>query len=223
MAPPDERLHGGRLTRRKVADRLVLEHEALSSTALLQIALQRVAAHNGRVKLRLEDREAALAVGLGRVHGHVRVAHERLGTVARPAADGDADAAVNARARCRRRSNGARNASRIRSAMSTRPPPSAIRDRTPNSSPPRRTARSWVVWHAAQALADGAQQLIAGGMAERVVDGLEVVKIDEQDRRPHRAAATSALERLARAAPGTGHGCPGRSARRDRPGGAAAP
>ena len=39
-----------------------------------------------------------------------------------------------------------------------------------------------------QALADGAQQLVAGGVAERVVDGLEVVQVHEQDGRPHAAA-----------------------------------
>ena len=37
--------------------------------------------------------------------------------------------------------------------------------------------------HLAQPIGDGAQQLVAAGMAERVVDLLELVEVDEQQRR----------------------------------------
>ena len=93
----------------ELGDRLVVEDEALVVDRSLEVALQRVAAHDRGVELRLEDRVATLAARLGRVHGDVRIADERLGTVLRPPAHADADAAVDARFACRedRRARGA--------------------------------------------------------------------------------------------------------------------
>ena len=54
---------------------------------------------------------------------------------------------------------------------------------TTNSSPPNRATKSSGPQHLAQPVGDRAQQLVAAGMAERVVDLLELVEIDEQQRR----------------------------------------
>ena len=45
------------------------------------------------------------------------------------------------------------------------------------------------------ALRDGLQQRVAGGVAERVVDDLEVVEVDEQDRRDRLASRSSPTSR----------------------------
>ena len=51
-----------------------------------------------------------------------------------------------------------------------------------NSSPPSRAAVSPSRITRAQALADGDQQRVAGVVAIAVVDRLEVVEVEEQDR-----------------------------------------
>ena len=54
--------------------------------------------------------------------------------------------------------------------------------RTANSSPPSRAAG--LRWrHGLQAAADDLEQRVAGGMAEGVVDGLELVEVEEEHRR----------------------------------------
>ena len=55
--------------------------------------------------------------------------------------------------------------------------------RIANSSPPSRAARSPSRIVRPDPLGDGDQELVAGGMAERVVDDLEVVEVEEQDDR----------------------------------------
>ena len=57
------------------------------------------------------------------------------------------------------------------------------RSRSRNSSPPRRASSARArPRHAAQAPGDPPQQPVAGAVAERVVDELEVVEVDEQQR-----------------------------------------
>ena len=53
--------------------------------------------------------------------------------------------------------------------------------RITNSSPPKRATMSELAHGGAQPVGDGAQQLVAAGMAERIVDLLELVEIDEVD------------------------------------------
>ena len=72
-----------------------------------------------------------------------------------------------------------------------------------------------------QALGDGDQQLVAGAVAERVVDDLEVVDVGEQDREP--ACWSRGGARAPRPACGrTARGSAARSAGRGAPGGRAA-
>ena len=67
--------------------------------------------------------------------------------------------------------------------------------RTANSSPPRRVAVSQAADAAVQAPRDLLQHRVALGVAERVVDVLEVVEVEE-DHRERRAAAPAARQRL---------------------------
>jgi hypothetical protein len=60
-----------------------------------------------------------------------------------------------------------------------------------NSSPPRRATEVLRAGRGAQALGDAAQQHVSHGVSQGVVDQLEVVEIEEEDR-----AALAALERL---------------------------
>ena len=54
--------------------------------------------------------------------------------------------------------------------------------RMANSSPPMRATRSAGADAAAQAIGGGAQQLVAGDVAEAVVDELEAIEVEEEDR-----------------------------------------
>ena len=58
--------------------------------------------------------------------------------------------------------------------------------------------------HAAQPVGDGDEQPVAGGVAEAVVDRLEVVQIDEQ----HRGAGVALLQPLQRTVQPDGEQCP---------------
>ena len=71
---------------------------------------------------------------------------------------------------------------------------------TANSSPPKRATVSLGAHRGAQPLGDRDEQLVAGAVAERVVDLLEAVEVEEE----HGHAAASARrrrERVLRAGP----------------------
>ena len=69
--------------------------------------------------------------------------------------------------------------------------PRSSSSRTANSSPPSRAARSPVADARPEPVGDGDQQPVAGRVAERVVDDLEVVEVEEQDDRHVPVAAAS--------------------------------
>jgi hypothetical protein len=66
--------------------------------------------------------------------------------------------------------------------------------RTTNSSPPRPRDGVARPYRLGEARSDAAQQLVAGVVAERVVDHLEAVEVEQEDGR-RRAAAAHARER----------------------------
>ena len=70
--------------------------------------------------------------------------------------------------------------------------------RSANSSPPKRATVSLGAQLAVQARADRAQQLVAGVVAERVVEHLQVVEVEEEQR-DAAAVARRARERVAQA------------------------
>ena len=109
----------------------------------------------------------------------------------------------------------------MRSAISTTSR-SEVRssNRNVNSSPPNRATVSIGRSIVLQPLAERRQQPVAGGVTERVVDLLEVVEVEEQDRELRRPSAGRARARR-RGGRGTAHGWGGRSAGRAAPGGRA--
>ena len=79
--------------------------------------------------------------------------------------------------------SGSRSDSRTRSAVSAASCAlTTSSSRMANSSPPKRAAVSLGADARGQALGDLAQDLVAGGVAEAVVDRLEVVEVEEDDR-----------------------------------------
>ncbi len=95
VAPPQERLHAGRLAVLQAHDGLVVQLEPAFGDRPLEIAAQLQAGEHPLVHLWLEEPVAALAVALGDVRGGVGVADQLVGRrpVAR-ASDRDADAAA---------------------------------------------------------------------------------------------------------------------------------
>ena len=85
----------------------------------------------------------------------------------------------------------------MRSAVSTATCGSCTSSsRIANSSPPKRAAVSAARTLAGDALRDLEQDPVAGRVAEAVVDGLEVVEVDEQHRHPD-AVAQGPRDRVA--------------------------
>ena len=72
----------------------------------------------------------------------------------------------------------------------------AFSSRTANSSPPSRAAVSAGPKRAGETMADGDQQLVAGAMPQAVVDRLEIVEIQEEDRQRGLAQPAGAIERV---------------------------
>ena len=95
VAPADERLDAGGSPGRQLDDRLVVDDQLAAADAPGELRRQRVAGDDRGVHRRVEDRDAALAAGLRRVHRDVGVAQQLVGALDRLASDGDADAAAD--------------------------------------------------------------------------------------------------------------------------------
>ena len=165
----------------EVHDRLVLDHDLAALDRRGQLLLEIVAAEHRGCHRRIEEREAALARRLRLVHRQVGLADQLVG-VARAAAVGDADAQMNAD-QLVAGVHGRRE--RSQHPLGDR---AGFRDRVVDA---RQHHRELV---AAQPRDDvlrahgmpepaghGDEQRVADGVAERVVDDLEVVEVDEQD------------------------------------------
>ena len=129
----------------------------------------------------VEQLVAVLAPGLGRVHGHVGVAEQLLGLVGAGPPGGHAQAGLD-------RDGAAVEAERLVQGVEH---PAGDRRRRLGVGDPLQQHRELVAAQAgrgvgrAQAALEPPggrdQQLVAGGVAEAVVDVLEVVQVDEQD------------------------------------------
>ena len=167
----------------EVDDRLVVRLELAGLERPADVGLERHAIDDGRVHAGLVDLEAALALALGAVHGEVGVAQQRGGVLV-AGADGDADAGVDARSPSPSASNGVLQRTR---AAERRP-----RRRRPASGGPRagrRTRRRRAVTRCRRGAARRPRRVgglpqegVAGVVAEGVVDGLEVVEVEEEQR-----------------------------------------
>ena len=189
VVPAHERLDRRDPAAGQVDGRLVVDHELVALERLLELGLQLEALERGEVHVRLEELVAALAAALGDVHGHVRVAQQLLGSLAGSAgARGDADARVHEGAlpvdlerRAQRLDHAVGHAGRLGGVGHV-----LEQDRELVAAESRGgvAAAQAVV----DALGDRHEQVIAGGVAEAVVDRLEVVHVEEEHGDPARLA-----------------------------------
>ena len=210
VVPAHERLGGDDVAGVEADDRLVLDGElAAVDRAAGARSLRPWRCRIAVVHRWLEARPAALAARLGLVHRDVGVADQLAGAHRLGAARGDADAGADAtRLAARERALRERGDDALGDATTTSSGPSTPSSRTANSSPPKRATVSAARTQRAQPLGDRDQQLVADRVAERVVDGLEVVEVDEQ----HRDASAGAWRAPPR--PGRGTAAVGQAGQR---------
>ena len=183
MLPADERLGGHDAAGIDVDDRLIVQHELVVGDAPFQICFQLLALDERLVHRRHEYLVGVLAAGLGHVHGDVGVAEQILdrrvvvGDRHSCAGAGHHLAVVDHHRRPHRAGDPLHDAAGV-----------DLVDVAPEQHRELVTAEPGgeVVGPQARldALRDGHEQQVTGGVALAVVDGLEVVDVDEQHRRP---------------------------------------
>ena len=167
---------------------------------MLEVGRQLGAGHHRLVHRRLEDDDPALAAGLRRVHRDVGVAQQVAGRLDARPAGGHADAGpdvdvatLDLEERAHRRRQPVRHAHRrLHVGRVAQEHGELVATEAGGHV---RGAQDRL-----EAIADGDQERIARGMAEAVVDQLEVVQVDEQDDR-HQSRSGRAI-RDARRRPG---------------------
>ena len=172
MVPAQERFDAAVQALVEADDRLVVDLELTELECPLQLCSQLEPLDDALVHRGLEQPVAPLAVALRHVHGHVRIAEELLGVpvvaVAVAVAHADADACVPVDVLAvdlDRRLVGAGDAVEQDRELVTTEPRDRVRRPNRHLEPAR----------------DLLEHLVARGVAEAVVDGLEVVEVDEHD------------------------------------------
>ena len=182
MLPADQRLEAGNLLARGADDRLIVHRQLaafdrLAKVVFEQLALGRLAVHRGLVEAML-----AAARGLGGVKRKVGVADERVGAGTARVADGDSDRRAD-RDLVSFDHIGSRDLLDQRSGERFE---QADVDRAGKHRLELVAAEAAdlavVAHHRLQALGDLAKQRVADRVAERVVDVLEPVEIDHEQR-----------------------------------------
>ena len=179
VAPADEGLEGADLVGSQIDDRLVVELELAGSQRPAQIDLHDAPLLHLRIHFRLEEAESAAAILLCPVESEVGVAHERVGVLAVAGADGDADAGADDHllpVDLVGAADGFDHATRKRSGVGRLGDVSLQ-----NGKLVATHARDdvGVARERAQPFRDHLEEFVAGGVAEGVVDVLEVVEIEE--------------------------------------------
>ena len=205
VAPADERLdarRSGRVVERD--DRLVVDDQLAPADAPGELGADSAwRATIAACIVGSKTANASLAGRLGRVHRDVGVAEELVGAVVdRPRARAMAIPTLTPTTDLLavRPGTGPASASMMRraTAIEWRRSGSST-TRMANSSPPSRAARSLARTRRRIRSADRDQEPVAGGVAQRVVDDLEVVEVEEQhDRDPVLARSPRAARRPAR-------------------------
>ncbi len=180
MAPAQQRLDGDDAPGLQIALRLIMHGKLIGREALAQLALQQAGAPRDQVHLRRKETAAVAAVRLGAVHGQLGVLEQPVGvlTVRREHGDADARAGVHLLAPGIERlaeavDHPARQRARIVGAAHA-----GLQDREFVAPEPR--DRPGVVHAALQPRGHRAKQQIAAGQAERVVDSLEAIEIEQE-------------------------------------------
>ena len=205
VLPADQRLDpvGGHVA--EVEGGLVDEEELAFGERLAQVHLELHAVLHGVLHPALEHDEAVLAVPLGAVHRDVRVAQELLRGVAVSRRDPDARGHGDAVLLVLPELEGVLE--RVEQALGDQFGAGVQRELLGDHHelvPAEAPERVGPADHAVQARGDRLQELVADGVAEGVVDALEVVEVDEQRRRTGSGCAASARASARR---GRGSGC----------------
>ena len=213
MVPADQRLERADAVVLEVEQGLVVELELAALEREPQVGFELPPLLRSLVEAFLEEGVGAAARFLGAIEREVGVAQKRLAVAAVVGSDRDPDAGRRHQLVAVDRRAAARSAARIsRASRSTALRSSPMPCRTTNSSPPRRPTKCPRA-ASRSALGHRHQQRVAGGVAQRVVDHLELVEV-EAVQREQAFAALARRGTAARAAGGTWCGWEGRSARR---------
>ena len=195
MVPADQRLQPGQAAAAELDHRLVADGELLADDGPAQRRLEVEPLHGPGVHGRVEHPDPGPAGRLGRVHGHVGVAQQPLGVLVAAAGHADPDAGPGQHLAA---GHGDRGAQDGRQPLAQGDRLGLVADLGDEhgelvaAEPGRQVVR---LQAAPQPLGHHPQDLVAGGVAEAVVDGLEVVQVQQQQGRP-----------------GIGRACPGRPA-----------
>ena len=182
VMPAQQRLEAGHLPALNVDHGLVEQRELVALERLVEIKREQPARLQFRIHLRHEQAESAPSVRLGAVHGDVRLAQERIGVAPVGGRDCHPDAGADGRAvaiaivgPAELAHDAGREACRLLGAVQ--------RDLHHGELVAAEAGDEVRILHAA---ADAARHLleqgIAHGMAEHVVDALELVEIDAVQR-----------------------------------------
>ena len=181
MAPPHERFHADDAARLERHDRLVVDVELLRDHGALEVGLEREPLEHMLVHRGLVDRVPALALALRPVHREVCAAHQLAGRL-RPRPERDADACLHGDVR-----PDDRHGAPHRGEDPSRNRHGALRlvdaldqDRELVAAEPR--ARVLGPDARADPLGNHDQEIVSSRVAKAVVDGLEVVEVDEEHR-----------------------------------------
>ena len=181
MIPAYQGLEAADFLARQVDDRLVVQLEFACRQRLAQVLLHDAAGLHLQVHHGFEEAERAAAVALGAVEREVGVAQQFVGVRSVAGADRNADAdadhgllAVDVIGL----------AQRVDDALRQRSGLGGVRDRGLHdhefiAAHPRDGVG--LANEAAQPLGDDPEQLVAAGMAERIVDGLELIEVEMMD------------------------------------------
>ena len=199
--PAHQRLGADHARRAHVDHRLVVQHQLVALDGLVQRAFQLELLAPAAGQLRAVDGRGVLALRLDREHGHVGIAHQVGHRAAVAREDGDAHAggdeaflpahqhrvahhfqdAVGHALRVALVADLGQQRDELVAAQAAHRLERAVRARAHRLE--RALHHLLAVAHAGtQALRHFHQQLVAGGMAERVVDDLEAVQVDQQER-----------------------------------------
>ena len=205
VLPAHERLDRVQRAAVERHDRLVVEPQLSGVERAAERPLGRDALERSVAKRLVEDLPVPRAALLRAVHRDVRVAQQALRVAICAAREHDADARGHDVLACPRGGTARSSACWTRSATRTAPSSEARSSQsTTNSSPPKRASvnssspKRATVSLARRAAcsrsATDSQELVAGAVPERVVDVLEPVEIEEQQR-GERAVALGARQR----------------------------
>ena len=199
VLPAHERLHAGHVAPAQIHDRLVAERELAAVERPLQVALELEPGERPRVHVGLEDLVVALAVLLGHVHGRVGVAQQLLGVGLadhRGVAEGDPDAGRDRDVAVLERDRGLQGVHHALGDLDRLHLVLGLVQQDRELVAAEAGGRVDGPHRVLQAASDLPEHDVAGGVAEAVVDVLEVVDVHEQDR--HRqVVAALAGERVA--------------------------